>query len=139
MSSSGIRPPSAKKRPPPPLGKGLRTRRFHRPGCRADQPLLLLPQLHGRVVPQALVGVYRGDRAPRAAQPYPVRMRSRQSLIQRAQRWVLSEDGDLEVVAAESPDAAPPGERIDLEQQRPAQRRVGVHLVPPAVLVGGGD
>src|SRR5204863_10040126 len=63
----------------------------------------------------------------------------RQSLVQRAQRWMLPEDGVFEVASTESPDAAPPGERIRVEQQRTARRGLRVHVVPPAVRVGGCD
>src|SRR2546425_13051040 len=52
---------------------------------------------------------------------------------------MLPEDGDLEVVAAEASDAAPPRERVDVEQQRPTRRGFRMHFVPPAVRVGGGD
>src|SRR2546422_3627377 len=52
---------------------------------------------------------------------------------------MLPEDGDLEVVATEAPDAAPPRERVGVEQQRPARRGFRMHFVPPAVRVGGGD
>src|SRR2546425_7664383 len=52
---------------------------------------------------------------------------------------MLPEDRDLEVVAAESPDAAPPGERLGVEQERSAQRGFRMHFVPPAVRVGRGD
>src|SRR2546422_524317 len=63
----------------------------------------------------------------------------RESLEQLAQRRMLAEDGDLEVVPAEPPHAAPGRERGRVEQHRPARRRAGVELVPPPVRLGCRD